>query len=124
MRYFSGECSGRECVNHRRRRDDGLVQQRVQSTVQNLLNDMDDEGSYMPIDTNPSVYFVYTDEGAMREENNPKAQKKQRLKSAKRPSTASRKGRKAGTAETEEAARAQPAPEYPKARGLVNRGSQ
>lgn len=102
---------------------DGLVQQRVQSTVQNLLNDMDDEVSYMPIDTNPSVYFVYTEDGAMREENNPKAQKKQRLKSAKRPSTASRKGRKPGATEGEDPARTQPAPEYPKARGLVSRGN-
>ena len=102
---------------------DGLVQQRVQSTVQNLLNDMDDEVSYMPIDTNPSVYFVYTEDGAMREENNPKAQKKQRLKSAKRPSTASRKGRKAGATEGEDPARTQPAPEYPKARGLVSRAN-
>ena len=103
---------------------DGLVSQRVQSTVQNLLNDMEDEVTYMPIDTNPSVYFVYTEEGAMREENNPKAQKKQRLKSAKRPSTASRKGRKAGATEGEESSKTQAAQEYPKARGLVSRSTQ
>ena len=102
---------------------DGLVSQRVQNTVQSLLNDIDDDITYMPIDTNPSSYFVYTDEGAMREEA--KSQKKQqRLKSAaKRPSTASRKGRKPG-AEGEEPPKPAPAAEYPKARGLVSRGNQ
>lgn len=91
---------------------DELAARKVQSAVQ-ILNEGENP------DSQPSVYFVYSEEGALREEANMKQQKKQRLKSAKRPGTASRKGKRTSTAQ-EEAAAAQEL--YPKARGLVSRG--
>lgn len=98
---------------------DGLVSQKVQNVVQSLLNDLDDDMTYVPLDTSPGAYMVY-DEAAMREEAR-KKQQQGRLKSAvKRPSTASRKGRKP---DGEEPAKPAAPAEYPKARGLVSRGN-
>lgn len=95
---------------------DGIVSQRVQNTVQNILQEYNDEATVMPIDTHPNVYFVYTDEGAVREENDSKAQREKRLKTAKRPGTAPKKGKKHTT--NKEGQREV----YPEARGLVSRG--
>mmetsp|Transcript_27304 Transcript_27304/g.49100 ORF Transcript_27304/g.49100 Transcript_27304/m.49100 type:complete len:735 (-) Transcript_27304:187-2391(-) len=91
---------------------DELAARKVQSAVQ-MINEGENP------DAQPSVYFVYSEEGALREEANMKQQKKQRLKSAKRPGTASRKGKRASNPQ-EEAAPSQGM--YPKARGLVSRG--
>ena len=100
---------------------DGLVSPKVQNVVQSLLNDLDDDMIYVPLDSNGGSYMAY-DEAAMREEQKRKQQG--RLKSAtKRPSTASRKGRKPEAGE-ETAARQPANVEYPKARGLVSRGFQ
>jgi len=99
---------------------DGLMSQKVQNVVQSLLNDLEDDMTYVPLDTSPGAYMVY-DEAAMRDEGR-KKQQQGRLKSAvKRPSTASRKGRKP---EGEEAPKPAAPAEYPKARGLVSRGNQ
>jgi kinesin family protein 3/17 len=91
---------------------DDFAAKKVQSAVQ-MLNEGENPESQ------PSVYFVYSEEGALREEANVKQQRKQRLKSAKRPVTASRKSKRTSTGHEEAA----PAVElYPKARGLVSRG--
>eukprot|EP00361_Fabrea_salina_P000441 CAMPEP_0202432614 /NCGR_PEP_ID=MMETSP1345-20130828/9942_1 /ASSEMBLY_ACC=CAM_ASM_000843 /TAXON_ID=342563 /ORGANISM="Fabrea Fabrea salina" /LENGTH=644 /DNA_ID=CAMNT_0049044703 /DNA_START=293 /DNA_END=2230 /DNA_ORIENTATION=- len=98
---------------------DGMVQQRVQNAVANILQEYDTESQAMPVDSHPNVYFVYSENGAVREESDPKAQKQKRLrsaKSAKRPGTASRK-RPGSALQKEPKPNAQE--QFPKARGLV-----
>jgi kinesin family protein 3/17 len=96
---------------------DGMVSQKVQSTVQSILQEYNNE-EVMPIDTNPGIYFIYGEEGPMREENDVRAQKQKRTKTGKRPGTASKKGKRPGTGQ-KEAAKKEPQDAYPKAKGLV-----
>ena len=95
---------------------DGMVSQKVQSTVQSILQEYNEE--VMPIDTNPGVYFIYGDDGPMREENDVRAQKQKRTKTGKRPGTASKKVKRPGSA-IKEPVKKEPQESYPKARGLV-----
>jgi uncharacterized protein YpmB len=71
--------------------------QRVNEAIHSILNEeVDDEGAmgYVPPEKQ-SVYFKYTDEGAVREDPEQAAKKekskKKRLQSAKRPLTAKKK---------------------------------
>mmetsp|Transcript_31882 Transcript_31882/g.5766 ORF Transcript_31882/g.5766 Transcript_31882/m.5766 type:complete len:82 (+) Transcript_31882:1950-2195(+) len=75
----------------------------MKQAVQNMLPDQDPD---MPvsIDKPGSVYFVYTDEGAVKEDADPNAQRRARLRSAKRPGTAGKKGKRPGSARPESAA--------------------
>ncbi len=70
---------------------------RVQEAITSILNEEDEEGvlEYIPPDK-LSVYFTYTDEGAVREDPEETAKKEKNKKknaaSAKRPLTAKKKG--------------------------------
>lgn len=71
--------------------------QRVQEAIHSILNEEEDEAQglqYVPPEKQ-SVYFRYTDEGAVREDPEQAAKKeknkKKRLQSAKRPLTAKKK---------------------------------
>ena len=96
---------------------DGMVSQKVQSTVQSILQEYNTE-EVMPIDTNPGIYFIYGEDGPMREENDPKQQKQKRTKTGKRPGTASKKGKRPASA-LKEPAKPAPPDNFPKAKGLV-----
>ena len=48
-----------------------MVSQKVQSTVQSILQAYNEE--VMPIEGRPGIYFIYGEEGPMREENDLKA---------------------------------------------------
>jgi Kinesin motor domain len=95
---------------------DGMVSQKVQSTVQSILQEYNEE--VMPIDTNPGVYFIYGEDGPMREENESRAQKPKRTKTGKRPGTASKKAKRPATAQ-KEVVKKETQDLYPKAKGLV-----
>ena len=95
---------------------DGMVSQKVQSTVQSILQEYNEE--VMPIESNPGIYFIYGEEGPMREENDLKVQKPKRVKTSKRPGTASKKAKRPGTA-SKEPAKKEVQELYPKAKGLV-----
>ena len=92
--------------------------------VENKLYDKEVQSTL--VETQPNVYFVYTDDGFAREESQPKAARQKRLRSAKRPGsgrpgTASKKGKRPGSARPESAKKEAPNPElYPQARGLVS----
>lgn len=112
--------------------------QRVNETVMSLLNEEADEEGQMPIipPEKQSVYFKYTDDGAVREDPESAAkkekQKKKRLQSAKRPLTAKKKKADMVTGDlvsmvqsmtstqaTEKSIRQNKKIVYPKAQGLV-----
>jgi len=69
---------------------------RVHEAIYSILNEEEDEGmlQYVPPEKQ-SVYFAYTEEGAVREDPDETAKKeknkKNRLKSAKRPLTGKKK---------------------------------
>ena len=93
-----------------------MVSQKVQSTVESILQKYNEE--VMPIEGSPGIYFIYGEEGPMSEENDLKAQKPKRVKTAKRPGTASKKAKRPGTA-CKEPAKKEVQELYPKAKGLV-----
>lgn len=97
---------------------DGMVSQKVQSTVQSILQEYNTE-EVMPIDTNPGVYFIYGEDGPMREENDVKPQKPKRGKTGKRPGTATKKGKRPASAVKEPVKKIESAESFPKAKGLV-----
>ena len=66
-----------------------------------------------------SVYFVYTEEGAVREDALGRQPKKKRAQSARRPGTATRKKKQAFEEERE--AQKPQQEMFPKARGLVSK---
>lgn len=113
--------------------------QRVNEAIHSILNEeIDDDGSlqYVPPEKQ-SVYFKYTDEGAVREDPEQAAKKekakKKRLQSAKRPLTAKKKKADMVTGDlvsmvqtmtstqaAEKSIRKNKQTYYPKAQGLVN----
>lgn len=95
---------------------DGMVMQKVQSTVQSILQEYNEE--VMPIEANPGIYFVYGEDGPMREENDVSLQKPKKVKTGKRPGTANKKAKRPATAQ-KEPAKKESVELYPKARGLV-----
>ena len=95
---------------------DGMVSQKVQSTVQSILQEYNEE--VIPIESNPGIYFIYGEDGPMREENDVKLQKPKKAKTGKRPGTASKKAKRPGTAQ-KEPIKKEVQELYPKAKGLV-----
>jgi len=93
---------------------DGAVNQRVQTVVQSILQEYSEDPMVMPIDANPTVYFMYTDEGAMRADTEVSENKPKRLKSARRPAS----GKKSAAPQQQQ--QAKPEESYPQARGLVS----
>mmetsp|Transcript_19507 Transcript_19507/g.19535 ORF Transcript_19507/g.19535 Transcript_19507/m.19535 type:complete len:392 (+) Transcript_19507:1047-2222(+) len=93
---------------------DGAVSQRVQTVVQSILQEYSEDPMVMPIEANPTVYFMYTDEGAMRADSEQSESKPKRLKSARRPAS----GKKSSA--PKESTQPKPEEAYPQARGLVS----
>lgn len=134
------ELSGNRIRPHRKRANDNEISENMQA-LRGPNNHDDGQNAEMLMNERPNVYFVYTEDGgAQRAEarsvmSPTKAQKNQRMKSAGRPGTASRKGRAVKSAASGPAMPLSnflhsPEPEedevtfhqFPKARGLVKAG--